>query len=68
MSGLHPNVSIIERFFKAYVDNDLESIKAILAPDIRWVIPGVHPLSGTKVGIEQVLDYLAKLSKAHFKA
>lgn len=68
MSEQHPNLKLIGLFFQAYGRNDREGIKAVLAPDIRWVIPGTHPLSGTKVGIDEVLDYFAQLSKADFKA
>ncbi len=43
-------------------------MKQILADDVRWVIPGNHPLSGVKNGVNEVLDYLAQLGKAAFQA
>ncbi len=43
-------------------------MKQILAADVRWVIPGNHPLSGVKNGVNEVLDYLARLGKAAFRA
>jgi ketosteroid isomerase-like protein len=39
-----------------------------LAEDIKWHIPGEHPLSGTKNGVEEVLGFFKKLNKAAFKA
>ncbi len=68
MSEQHPNLTVIHEFFSAYAVNNLERIKQILAPDIEWIIPGRHPLSGTKLGVDAVLDYLKQLSKYAFQA
>jgi ketosteroid isomerase-like protein len=68
MTEQHPNLQLIHSFFQAYAANDLESIKQILSPDIEWHIPGHHPLSGTKVGVEEVLDYFKQLHVYSFKA
>lgn len=64
----HPNADLVHRFFVAYAAQDLSTIKAILAPSIQWHIPGHHPLSGVKRGVDEVLAYLAQLGKAHFQA
>lgn len=68
MTTQHPNLNLIHTFFQAYGANDLEAIKQILAADIEWVIPGRHPLSGTKVGVEEVLDYFKQLHTCAFQA
>ena len=68
MSTTHPNLALIHRFFEAYAQNDLEGIRAVLAPDIKWIIPGKHPLSGTKTGVDAVLEYFTQLSGAQFQA
>jgi ketosteroid isomerase-like protein len=68
MSSHHPNLDLIQTFFHAYAANDLEAIKQILSPDIEWIIPGRHPLSGTKVGLEEVLGYFKQLNKCAFQA
>lgn len=68
MSTSHPNLALIHRFFEAYAQNDLAGISAVLAPDIKWVIPGKHPLSGTKNGVDEVLQYFKQLTKAQFQA
>lgn len=64
----HPNLNLINTFFRAYSNNDLETIRQIFAPDIEWVIPGRHPLSGTKVGVDEVLNYFKQLSTFSFQA
>lgn len=68
MTQTHPNLSLINDFFTAYGNNDLEGIIKVLAEDIKWHIPGDHPLSGTKTGIDEVLNFFKKLSKGAFKA
>lgn len=68
MEQTHPNIILITNFFKAYAANDSKGIQKILAEDIKWHIPGTHPLSGTKSGIKAVLEYFQKLNKGHFKA
>ena len=64
----HPNLALIERFFQAYSANDHASIRQVLSPVIRWVIPGSHPLSGVKNGIDEVMAFFTLLSKASFRA
>ncbi len=68
MSATHPNLVLIHRFFQAYSTNDLDGIKEILAEDIKWHIPGNHPLSGTKTGVNEVLEYFQQLNKGAFQA
>ena len=68
MTTQHPNLNLIHTFFQAYAANDLEAIKQILSADIEWIIPGRHPLSGTKVGVEEVLFYFNQLHKCAFQA
>ena len=68
MTESHPNLTLINNFFKAYAANDLAAIKNILSEDIKWHIPGSHPLSGTKSGVTQVLEFFQKLSKVALKA
>src|SRR5688572_19624387 len=68
MTESHPNIAVINNFFKAYATNDLDAFRNILSEDIKWHIPGKHPLSGTKIGVEQVTAYFQQLSKAALKA
>jgi len=64
----HPNLSIIAKFFEAYGKFDLEMMRTVVDEKIKWTIPGHHPLSGTKEGIEEVLAFFSNLSKSDFKA
>ncbi|NUT99332.1 MAG: nuclear transport factor 2 family protein [Saccharothrix sp.] len=64
----HPNVELVRRFYQAYGGDDPQALAEFFAEDIRWTIPGHHPLSGTKVGATEVLAFFGQLAKAGFKA
>jgi ketosteroid isomerase-like protein len=44
-----------------YAANDRDGIASALAEEIEWTIPGHHPLSRTKRGIDEVLAFFAAL-------
>jgi uncharacterized protein len=65
----HPNVTLIRGYYAAYAKGDLDALRErFFAPDIRWTIPGHHPLSGTKEGADEVLAFFAELGRAGFRA
>jgi hypothetical protein len=64
----HPNLAAIERFFAAYAAKDVGAVREVLAPDIVWHIPGHHPLSGPKHGVDEVLAFFDQLGQADMKA
>lgn len=68
MNASDPKLAAIERFFAAYADGDRDGIAAVLADGITWSIPGHHPLSGTKHGVDEVLSFFDQLAKVGFKA
>src|SRR5690606_9050647 len=68
MTEKHPNIQLIESFFKAYSNADFEGMQRVMSTDIKWHIPGKHPFSGTKNGIAELMEYLEKLNEFGFKA
>ncbi|WP_415715210.1 nuclear transport factor 2 family protein [Roseibium sp.] len=62
------NIKVVQDFFAAYAENDLNGIASVMDQDIRWHIPGRHPLSGTKTGRAEVLAFFEQLGEAGFKA
>ena len=62
------NIKVVQDFFAAYGNNDLNGIAAVMDKNVRWHIPGRHPLSGTKNGRDEVLAFFAQLGTAGFKA
>jgi uncharacterized protein len=53
----HPNLDLINRFFEAYGQRDLDTLRLVLAENVQWIFPGHHPLSGTKVGLDEVIAF-----------
>lgn len=68
MTSADPKIEAISAFFAAYARYDLDGIRAVLTDDIEWTIPGHHPLSGAKRGIDEVVAFFTQLGKAGFQA
>lgn len=65
----NPNLAVVQKFYECYANHDLETMKRdVLAPDVVWIIPGHHPLAGTKHGADEIVAYFQQLAKAHFQA
>ena len=62
------NIKVVQDFFAAYGQNNLDGIAAVMDENVQWHIPGRHPLSGTKNGRDEVLTFFAELGVAGFKA
>lgn len=58
----------IQALFSAYAEKNVAAVRDVMSEDIEWTIPGHHPLSGTKRGIDEVLAFFDQLGKANFKA
>jgi len=54
------NVAVVEDYFRALDNGDMELLGSILADDIIWHQPGSGPLSGTYRGKEEVFALLSK--------
>ncbi len=64
-----PNpTAVVEEFYAAYGADDLDRMRRVVAADVRWTIPGHHPMSGIKVGADEVIAYFQRLAKAGFQA
>nr|CEL21352.1 hypothetical protein [Kibdelosporangium sp. MJ126-NF4]CTQ96081.1 hypothetical protein [Kibdelosporangium sp. MJ126-NF4] len=66
--GEHPNVKLIKDYYRAYGSGDLHALRQFFTSDIRWTIPGHHPLAGTKTGADEVLAFFAQLAESGFRA
>ncbi|MDH6118422.1 nuclear transport factor 2 family protein [Kitasatospora sp. GAS204B] len=68
ISDKSKKIGAITKFFAAYATHDLEGMREVLTDDVAWTIPGRHPLSGTKRGIEEVAAFFTELGRAGFQA
>ena len=57
----HINLNIIDKFFDDYSKHDTNAIKQELSENVKWTFPGHNPLSGTKVGINEVVEFFDKM-------
>ena len=62
------NIRVVQDFFAAYGDSDLDGIAAVMDENVKWHVPGRHPLSGTRNGREEVLVFFEQLGIAGFRA
>ena len=63
-----PAIAAVNRFYDAYGREDVAGMRVCIHPECRWMIPGHHPLSGTKVGRDEVVVYFDLLRQGNFKA
>ena len=62
--SIQKNVQIVKDFFAAIGGSDRQSLLALCAEDIEWIIPGEDwPLAGTHRGHAGLADLLQKASE-----
>jgi hypothetical protein len=62
------NAATIQRMYEYYSQGKLEAAEGeIFANDIRWHLPGHHPLAGTKQGLAELMAYFAELRRLGVK-
>ncbi|GAA3882160.1 hypothetical protein GCM10022243_53440 [Saccharothrix violaceirubra] len=66
--GEHPNVRLIKEYYSVYAEGNPAKLRRFFSSDIKWTIPGHHPLAGTKQGVDEVLAFFRELAKAGFRA
>ena len=54
----HININIIDNFFDSYSRHDFNGIQQVLSEYVKWIFPGKNMLSGTKIGIEEVISFI----------
>lgn len=57
------NADLIRRGYGRFARRDIDTVLAILDPDITWHAPGRSPLSGDYKGHSQVLGFLMKVAQ-----
>jgi len=55
-----PNAELLRRGYDALANHDTAAVRALLAEDVTWRVPGRGPLSGDYHGVDRVLGMLAK--------
>jgi len=55
------NLETIHKFFEYYGKSDMAGIRQVLAENVRWIFPGRNPMSGTRMGIPEVLGFFDRM-------
>jgi ketosteroid isomerase-like protein len=53
----HPNQDIVNKFFEAYGQRNMEVIRTLMDRNVQWIFPGHHPLGGVKMGVDEVVAF-----------
>ncbi len=57
----HPNEELIGRWFLSQARGDPEAVRALLADDVVWHVPGRNLVSGDYRGPNEVIGFLARV-------
>jgi ketosteroid isomerase-like protein len=67
----HPNEELVRKGYKAFGEGDMDTLRAIFAPDAVHSAPGSSPVAGEHKGVEDILGFYGQLferSDGTFKA
>ena len=53
----HPNLEVINRFFEAYSNRNMNDLRLVLADNARWIFLGQTSCSGISEGFDEVIDF-----------
>lgn len=56
----NPNIPLVKLTLEAFARGDMAEVKAVLADDIVWHVPGSGRLAGDYAGLEAVFAFLAE--------
>ena len=57
------NEEIVDKFFDAYKDHDMNAIRKVMADNVVWYFQGQNPAAGIKSGIDEVIPFFDSMRK-----
>ena len=57
----HPNAAIVREGFEAFLQGDMDKIRALMDNDIEWTVLGNNPTAGVYKGKAEVIGYFGHL-------
>jgi len=58
-------MAIVDRMYECFGKGDMATLKAeVFHPEIKWALPGHHPLSGVKNGPDETIAFFAALMQS----
>lgn len=55
------NLTLVRSAYEAFGKGDFDTLRTLLADDVVWHTPGVHPFEVDYKGVEGILAYFTKL-------
>ena len=62
MGDMHPNAQVVMSGFQAFAEGDMATMKEILADDVKWHTSGRSKFSGSRQGVDAVLQFFGEVS------
>lgn len=59
--GEHSNVARLREGYGAFDNGDFDTVRAFIAPDAVWHVPGSNPLSGDYKGHDEIFGLFSQL-------
>jgi ketosteroid isomerase-like protein len=60
----HENIALVGRMYECFAAGDMDTLKReVFASDLKWALPGHHPLSGVKNGADEAIAFFVELGK-----
>ncbi len=56
----HPNILLVKEALEAFTRGDVAEVKAFLAEDILWHVPGRGRLAGDYTGLEEAFEFFSE--------
>ena len=62
MGDMHPNAQLVMSGFQAFAEGDMATMKELLAEDVKWHTAGRSKFSGSRQGVDAVLQFFGEVS------
>jgi len=60
----HEMTGLVGKMYDCFARGDMDTLKReVFAPDLKWSLPGHHPLSGVKNGADEAIAFFVELGK-----
>jgi len=62
------NQEIIDKYFEAYSNKDMDGIRKVMSENVTWYFLGQHPFAGIKRGVDEVVAFFDTMGKIMMKS
>jgi ketosteroid isomerase-like protein len=59
----HPNEDLLRKGYEAFGKGDMDTLRELFAPNIKWHVPGRNMISGDYNGQDEVFGFFGKIAE-----